>query len=472
MSQPYLAASSLGMAGVEAAAPRSRVKNEAGVEDRSDIKCPVSGCGVYTPRGFNLRHHICAEHQRVDSVVVDGVPHRFCQQCTKLHPLEMFSGNKRACKERLDRHNKRRKMRKHLAKALEQTGAGSLNQKQILDLAVRLHSEMAQKVEGVPSQNTGSTLNPTSILTGEDSQVTRPVTDRRDAGTQVSDGLLTQAPQLANHDEASPLANASRHSSMAGHMFAPGTGFHASAFMSGMVSRHPSLTDTGRVSNTSGDFSSYEANQGGGDVSRFGSALGHQDRLEDIIRTGGVCFHCNGMGCNECARYYHQLPSHGRMQAYHNAHERAHATEATQERVYNLSMKIMGITPHHLPPSLRDDITDWLQCSPVSISGCMRPGCVHLNIDITLASDADYARALRNIPTGFAASVASADHTLPWCSHRTILWLPDRVIEAKDGAIVCTRPRASETLRLSNACVMGNAVWVSGRALRHPGVKL
>ena len=39
----------------------------------------------------------------------DGQLQRFCQQCGRFHPLSAFDGSKRSCRERLDRHNARRR---------------------------------------------------------------------------------------------------------------------------------------------------------------------------------------------------------------------------------------------------------------------------------------------------------------------------------------------------------------------------
>mmetsp|Transcript_35165 Transcript_35165/g.83411 ORF Transcript_35165/g.83411 Transcript_35165/m.83411 type:complete len:361 (+) Transcript_35165:3-1085(+) len=120
-------------------------------------------------------------------------------------------------------------------------------------------------------------------------------------------------------------------------------------------------------------------------------------------------------------------------------------------RVYNLSMKIMGATPASLPLNLREEILSWLQCSPASIVGFIRPGCVHLSVDVLL-SVRDHATALQSVPKAFAESASVASRRLPWCCMRTVLSLPDQVITA-DGGLVSAVPRASPEPRLS-ACTL------------------
>jgi hypothetical protein len=47
----------------------------------------------------------------VPSVLREGRPQRFCQQCGRFHPLEEFDGTKRSCRSRLQKHNARRRKR-------------------------------------------------------------------------------------------------------------------------------------------------------------------------------------------------------------------------------------------------------------------------------------------------------------------------------------------------------------------------
>jgi hypothetical protein len=42
----------------------------------------------------------CAASLQVSSIVRDGKPQRFCQQCGRFHLLTDFDGNKRSCRAR------------------------------------------------------------------------------------------------------------------------------------------------------------------------------------------------------------------------------------------------------------------------------------------------------------------------------------------------------------------------------------
>ncbi|KXZ48256.1 hypothetical protein GPECTOR_29g35 [Gonium pectorale] len=72
--------------------------------------CTVEGCGasLLGLRSYYQRHKTCEFHAKADTVMKDGRPHRFCQQCGRLQPLTEFDGAKRSCRATLLRHCMRR----------------------------------------------------------------------------------------------------------------------------------------------------------------------------------------------------------------------------------------------------------------------------------------------------------------------------------------------------------------------------
>lgn len=82
------------------------------------FQCQVPGCSTNLKelKDYHQRYRICPEHLKCDFIVKDGHKMRFCQQCGKFQNLENFDRDKRSCRERLRRHNERRRKR-----------AGSLN---------------------------------------------------------------------------------------------------------------------------------------------------------------------------------------------------------------------------------------------------------------------------------------------------------------------------------------------------------
>jgi hypothetical protein len=68
----------------------------------------VEGCSedLSCAKSYFQRFKVCSEHLKMFSLLVDGKPSRFCQQCGKFHELTAFDGKKRwvAC-SRLCRSN-------------------------------------------------------------------------------------------------------------------------------------------------------------------------------------------------------------------------------------------------------------------------------------------------------------------------------------------------------------------------------
>jgi hypothetical protein len=58
----------------------------------------------------------------------------------------------------------------------------------------------------------------------------------------------------------------------------------------------------------------------------------------------------------------------------------------SEHRVLRLSAKLFNVTPADLPPDVRSALTGWLGGAPAGLEGYIRPGCVFLNLHITLDS--------------------------------------------------------------------------------------
>ncbi|MEW5299088.1 MAG: hypothetical protein WDW36_002137 [Sanguina aurantia] len=96
--------------------------------------CHVDGCSADLSqlRDYHQRFKICDYHLKLSSIMRDGVPQRFCQQCGRFHPVEQFDGYKRSCRDRLQRHNaKRRKKAEEMQQQhMGRTNSGSQLQQQ------------------------------------------------------------------------------------------------------------------------------------------------------------------------------------------------------------------------------------------------------------------------------------------------------------------------------------------------------
>ncbi|KAJ7517963.1 hypothetical protein O6H91_21G048200 [Diphasiastrum complanatum] len=73
--------------------------------------CQAEGCTADMSRAkhYYRRHKVCEHHSKASHIFANGQAQRFCQQCSRLHPVAEFDDAKRSCRKRLADHNRRRR---------------------------------------------------------------------------------------------------------------------------------------------------------------------------------------------------------------------------------------------------------------------------------------------------------------------------------------------------------------------------
>uniref|UniRef100_A0ACD5ZSH6 Uncharacterized protein n=1 Tax=Avena sativa TaxID=4498 RepID=A0ACD5ZSH6_AVESA len=73
--------------------------------------CQVDDCraDLTGAKDYHRRHKVCEAHSKTTKAVVANQMQRFCQQCSRFHPLSEFDEGKRSCRRRLAGHNRRRR---------------------------------------------------------------------------------------------------------------------------------------------------------------------------------------------------------------------------------------------------------------------------------------------------------------------------------------------------------------------------
>ncbi|GAA0141706.1 hypothetical protein LIER_02788 [Lithospermum erythrorhizon] len=73
--------------------------------------CQVDDCkeDLSRAKDYHRRHKVCEVHSKVTKALVGNQMQRFCQQCSRFHPLLEFDEGKRSCRRRLAGHNRRRR---------------------------------------------------------------------------------------------------------------------------------------------------------------------------------------------------------------------------------------------------------------------------------------------------------------------------------------------------------------------------
>ncbi len=65
---------------------------------------------------YQRKYKICGHHTTSPVISMSGVPHRFCQKCSRFQDLAEFDGLKRSCRQSLEAYNKRRRAKSALAR--------------------------------------------------------------------------------------------------------------------------------------------------------------------------------------------------------------------------------------------------------------------------------------------------------------------------------------------------------------------
>ncbi|KAH8514921.1 hypothetical protein H0E87_003684 [Populus deltoides] len=73
--------------------------------------CQVDNCkeDLSKAKDYHRRHKVCEVHSKATKALVGKQMQRFCQQCSRFHPLTEFDEGKRSCRRRLAGHNRRRR---------------------------------------------------------------------------------------------------------------------------------------------------------------------------------------------------------------------------------------------------------------------------------------------------------------------------------------------------------------------------
>ena len=87
-----------------------KIRNRSYYQKKSDIisgykkvvTCRVDGCSTTCKNNYELKVRVCLEHLKAESVRFEQDSScgfkRFCQKCTRFEDLNLFDGQKRACK--------------------------------------------------------------------------------------------------------------------------------------------------------------------------------------------------------------------------------------------------------------------------------------------------------------------------------------------------------------------------------------
>ncbi|XP_017699940.2 squamosa promoter-binding-like protein 15 [Phoenix dactylifera] len=93
------------------ARPNKRIRSRSPGSGGSYPMCQVDDCraDLSNAKDYHRRHKVCEVHSKTTRALVGKQMQRFCQQCSRFHPLSEFDEGKRSCRRRLAGHNRRRR---------------------------------------------------------------------------------------------------------------------------------------------------------------------------------------------------------------------------------------------------------------------------------------------------------------------------------------------------------------------------
>ncbi|KAL3618414.1 SBP domain [Castilleja foliolosa] len=91
--------------------PNKRVRSGSPGGTSRHPMCQVDECeeDLLKAKDYHRRHKVCEVHSKAVKASVGRQMQRFCQQCSRFHPLLEFDEGKRSCRRRLAGHNRRRR---------------------------------------------------------------------------------------------------------------------------------------------------------------------------------------------------------------------------------------------------------------------------------------------------------------------------------------------------------------------------
>ncbi|KAJ0964997.1 hypothetical protein J5N97_026135 [Dioscorea zingiberensis] len=91
--------------------PNKKVRSGSPGSGTNYPMCQVDDCraDLSGAKDYHRRHKVCEVHSKTTKALVGKQMQRFCQQCSRFHPLTEFDEGKRSCRRRLAGHNRRRR---------------------------------------------------------------------------------------------------------------------------------------------------------------------------------------------------------------------------------------------------------------------------------------------------------------------------------------------------------------------------
>ncbi|EIE24648.1 hypothetical protein COCSUDRAFT_65460 [Coccomyxa subellipsoidea C-169] len=335
---------------------------------RAAKRCRVEGCRreLSDLSAYHQKCRICDIHIKAPSFMRAGLKQRFCQRCGRCHELDAFEGSKRSCIAQLAKHNARRRRQQGTTAASDDLSALSL------DLA----TAQSNVLESLNSR--------THSLHVPMSQALPPGFSYQGLmGPDVALGIPigVQGNMQAHTSAAMPLMMSS--------MQAPPTTSMVSSMEQALMQMgHPSAA--GQLESPQESITPEFADDKPGPIQQ-----------QPVTAASAVAA---------------GLPAAAAYQA--------------NSLVVRLSVKLFNCTPGDLPQGLREQLCNWLCATPAGAEGYIRPGCLHLTMQVHVDAAAEVAEGVMPVVESLLEQPGEL-----WRTHRMLLQRDAEVALVHDGQL-------------------------------------
>ncbi|XP_074273434.1 squamosa promoter-binding-like protein 14 isoform X2 [Silene latifolia] len=485
--------------------------------------CQVDCCeeDLSKAKDYHRRHKVCELHSKATKAIVGKQMQRFCQQCSRFHPLAEFDEGKRSCRRRLAGHNRRRRKTQpeeaippvvHPT-AISSTGNGNLDIVNLLTVLARGQGIADKNVPNYPSMPDKSQL--IEILSKLNNVLPRP-TDLPPSPA------VTSGPSKNIFEQTAFCGNKAGQNNMGQNMHSLGGGERSSSsYQSPTEDSDGQLHDT-RIILPLQLFSSSPGNDSPRNVvssNKFFSSnscspsdershssstpitrtlfplettseIDKADRMSICEETNvnveacqagtfasGVTLELFGRGNMAAGNKLQSLPNQAGYSSSGSDHSPPSFNSDPQDRTGRIMFKLFDKDPGHFPGALRTQICNWLSNSPTEMESFIRPGCVVLSVYVSMPSAA-WEKLEENFSQQLANLVQNSDAEF-WRNGRFSVNIGRQLAFHKGGKFNFCKPwsipNSPEMVMVSPLAVVSGqttSLVIRGRNLTSTGTKI
>ncbi|KAJ6731250.1 SQUAMOSA PROMOTER-BINDING-LIKE PROTEIN 4 [Salix viminalis] len=458
--------------------------------------CQVDNCkeDLTKAKDYHRRHKVCEVHSKATKALVGKQMQRFCQQCSRFHPLSEFDEGKRSCRRRLAGHNRRRRKTQpeDVTSRLLLPGSRDMNNNGNLDIVNLLtalaHSQAsAPDAQAILSQRSShSSDSEKSKLTGPN-QVTGPHLQKRSNVEFPSVGSERLSRCYESPVEDSDCQIQESHPNLPLQLFSSSPENESRQKPASSMKYFSS--DSSNPIEDRSPSSSPPVVQKLFPLQSTAETMKSEKmpvRREVNANVEGGRSHGGALPL-ELFRGLNREPDHGSFQSFPyqggytsssgSDHSPSSQNSDSQDRTGRIIFKLFDKDPSHFPGTLRTKIYNWLSNSPSEMESYIRPGCVVLSVYLSMPSPS-WEQLERNLLQLVDSLVQDSDSDL-WRSGRFLLNTGRQLASQKDGKVcLCKSWRtwnSPELILVSPVAVIGGqetSLQLKGRNLTGPGTKI